>query len=86
MATVVTKVRWGSFETSQNDVYVTGSNHEEDLSFWPVEQSQCRRICSQRANTQTDGQTWRLMYIDSWFILLSKVCISKFLGAFSYAM
>ena len=29
-ATIVSKVRWGSLKSSHNDVYVTGSGHEED--------------------------------------------------------
>ena len=28
----MSKVRWGSLKSSHNDVYVTGSGHEEDLS------------------------------------------------------
>ena len=29
----MSEVRWGSLKSSHNDVYVTGSGHEEDLSF-----------------------------------------------------
>ena len=31
-ATIVSKVGWGSLRSSHNNVYVTGSGHEEDLS------------------------------------------------------